>query len=139
MLHSEYQCGHLALSSCLKKPAVVVYSGWLSFISSVPGLHCKYRIWPSRGSALVQHALGNTEATNAALKKLIDCCAQGGAFQIAQIYALRGEIDLAFEWLNKVYDNRDSAMAYVFIWPGFDNLHEDPRWKPLLDKMGLPL
>jgi len=91
------------------------------------------------GAALVQHALGNTEATNAALKKLIDCCARGGAFQIAQIYALRGEIDLAFEWLNKAYDNRDSAMAYVFIWPGFDNLHDDPRWKPLLDKMGLPL
>jgi adenylate cyclase len=91
------------------------------------------------GTALVQHALGDTEATNAALKKLIDCCARGGAFQIAEIYAIRGEIDLAFEWLNKAYDNRDGAMAYVFIWPGFDNLHDDPRWEPLLDKMGLPL
>jgi Tfp pilus assembly protein PilF len=91
------------------------------------------------GTALVQHALGDTEATNAALKKLTDCCAKAGAFQIAEIYAIRGEIDLAFEWLNKIYDYRDSAMVYVFIAPNFDNLHDDPRWEPLLDKMGLPL
>jgi len=91
------------------------------------------------GTALVQHALGDTGATNAALEKLIDCCAGVGAFQIAEIYAIRGEIDLAFEWLNKVYDYHDTAMVYVFVWPGFDNLHDDPRWEPLLDKMGLPL
>jgi len=91
------------------------------------------------GTILIQDALGNTEAADAKLELFIECCTQYGAYQIAQIYALRGEIDLAFEWLNKAYDNRDSATAFMRIDIYLANLHDDPRWEPFLDKMGLLL
>jgi TolB-like protein/Tfp pilus assembly protein PilF len=90
------------------------------------------------GTAIVQHALDDAGASDAALQELIECCALGGAFQIAEVYAFRGEIDLAYEWLEQAYDSRDTGMPGMQLNPLFTNLHDDPRWEPLLDKMGLP-
>jgi len=90
------------------------------------------------GTALVQHVLGDAGASDAALKELIEKWAAEAAYQVAEIYAFRGEIDHAFDWLGRAYDNRDSGMAYMLLDPLFANLHDDPRWEPLLRKMGLP-
>ena len=90
------------------------------------------------GMAIVQHALGDTAASDAALQELIKCCAAEAGFQVAEIYAFRGEIDKAFDWLENAYDNRDTGMNGMLVNPLFVNLHNDPRWEPLLDKMGLP-
>jgi len=96
------------------------------------------------GTAIVQHDLGNAGASDAALKELIECCASnsdppGGDYQIAAVYARRGEIDHAFEWLEVAYDNRDGSLPEVMTADGaFSSLHDDPRWEPFLDKMGLP-
>jgi len=89
--------------------------------------------------ALAQHDLGNVRESEAALEMLI---AKGGArdsaYQLAQVYAWRGDHDPAFEWLERSYVQRDSGL------PGFQNdpllrkLHDDPRWKPFLKKMKLP-
>jgi hypothetical protein len=50
------------------------------------------------GMAIVQHALGDAEASDAALQTFIECCAgEGEAYNLAEIYAFRGEIDKAFE------------------------------------------
>ena len=95
-----------------------------------------------QGTAIVQHELGNAGASDAALEKLIECCGGGDPpsadYQIAQVYAIRGEIDHAFKWLEVAYGNRDGALADVATSISFTNLHDDPRWEPLLDKMGLP-
>ncbi len=91
-----------------------------------------------QGTAIVQHALGNVGASDAALKELIECCAADGAYQVAQVYAFRGEIDLAFDWLDEAYANRDSALPNMLTSNRLANLHDDPRWEPFLDKMGLP-
>jgi len=95
-----------------------------------------------QGTAIVQHELGNAGASDAALKELIECCGGGDPpsadYQIAQVYADRGESDLAFEWLEVAYDNRDGALAGMMNSKGFTNLHDDPRWEPFLDKMGFP-
>jgi hypothetical protein len=61
------------------------------------------------------------------------------AMQIAQIYAFRGEIDDAFLWLERAYDNHDRTLSGVLLQPLLTNLHGDPRWELFLDKMGLPL
>jgi cell division inhibitor SulA len=60
------------------------------------------------------------------------------AYQIADAHAYRGEIDSAFEWLEHAYDNRDSGLTQLLLDPLLANLRDDPRWEPLLDKMGLP-
>jgi len=92
-----------------------------------------------QGMALAQHALGDVGASDAALQELIDKYgALNGAFQVAEVYAFRGEIDHAFDWLERAYDNRDTGMLVLLARPLLANLHDDPRWEPFLDKMGLP-
>ena len=59
------------------------------------------------------------------------------SFWVAVIYIGLGEIDKAFEWLEKAYEERDSNLIYVTIPPPFDPLRSDPRYKQLLIKMGL--
>jgi len=89
------------------------------------------------GMAIVQHALGDDGASEFWLQEFITCCAAEGAFQIAYVYAFRGEIDLAFDWLEQAYDNRDGGLGRVLTHPMLANLYGDPRWEAFIDKMGL--
>lgn len=57
---------------------------------------------------------------------------------IAEIYAFRGEIDNAFDWLNIAFEQSDNNLIEAINEPTFNNLHNDPRWHILLDKMKLP-
>ena len=90
------------------------------------------------GAAIVQHLLGDAEASDAALQEIIQCCAGAADFQIAEVYAFRGEIDYAFDWLEQAYDYRDAGLTFTLLDPLLVNLHDDPRWEPFLDKIGLP-
>jgi TolB-like protein len=91
-----------------------------------------------QGTAIVQHALGNVGASDAALQELIEKYAVESAYQIAEVYAFRGEVDHAFNWLELAYDNRDGGLPFLLHSSRFVELHDDPRWEPFLDKMGLP-
>jgi serine/threonine-protein kinase len=62
--------------------------------------------------------------------------AAGSAFQIATIYAWRGEKDHAFEWLDRAYDQHDSGMPRLRYDPTLNSLHNDPRFTALVKKMG---
>ena len=58
---------------------------------------------------------------------------------VAAVYALAGDKDSAFEWLDKAYAERDGAeITLVKCDPSFKNLHSDPRFPNLLRRMGLP-
>jgi hypothetical protein len=63
---------------------------------------------------------------------------QGVDFQIAQVYAVRGETDKAFEWLQIALNNHDTGMLGLLVDPLLRGLHDDPRYKNLLTKLGLP-
>jgi TolB-like protein/DNA-binding winged helix-turn-helix (wHTH) protein len=89
-------------------------------------------------SAIVQHALGDTDASEQALQWVIEQVGDLASVQIAGIHAYRGEADQAFEWLHKAYDIRDAGLANILLHPNFANLHDDPRWETFLDQMGLP-
>ncbi len=58
-------------------------------------------------------------------------------FDIALIYVGLGEKELAFEWLEKAYEERSMYMFLIKVDPFFDNLRSDPRYISLLEKMGL--
>ncbi len=88
--------------------------------------------------AVAHHALGDAGASDAAIEELIERFAADMAYQIADAYAFRGEIDNAFEWLERAYDSRDSGLTNLLSDPLLAILHDDPHWEPLLDKMGLP-
>lgn len=94
--------------------------------------------WRLAGMAVVQHALGDDDASDAALQELTERFAADMDYQVAEAYAFRGEIDDAFDWLEQAYDNRDGGLIDLLLDPLLTDLHDDPRWEPLLDKMGLP-
>ena len=56
---------------------------------------------------------------------------------IASIYGYLGEMDKAFEWLEKAYEERDQQMIYLKAWEIYDPLRSDPRFKAMLKKMKL--
>ena len=56
----------------------------------------------------------------------------------ASWYALLGEKDQAFAWLEKAYAEKSGYLHYVKVYPGFDSLRSDPRYADLLKRMGLP-
>ena len=58
-------------------------------------------------------------------------------FHLAMAYAGLGDVDAAFRWLERGYDERASFMDGVRVTPAFDALHPDPRWGRLLSRMGL--
>lgn len=57
---------------------------------------------------------------------------------IAECYAVLGDNDEAFFWLNKGYEERQAGVYYLGVIPLFDNLRSDPRYADLLRRMGLP-
>jgi TolB-like protein len=88
--------------------------------------------------ALAQYVRGDRKAADAALAELVANSRNGLAYQIAQAYAVRGETDKAFEWLQISFDNHDGGTLSLAVDPLLRGLHDDPRYKNLLAKLGLP-
>jgi predicted Zn-dependent protease len=93
--------------------------------------------WKLFGEALTYHTLGRCNDADGALRKLIATRQQDWAFQIAEVYAFRGESDKAWEWLNRAYRQRDSGLMFLKIDPLLKNLRQDPSNEELLKKMRL--
>jgi len=91
-----------------------------------------------QGLALAYHALGRSKDSDAALAELIVKYATTTAYQIAEVYAFRGETDRAFEWLERAYASRDSGLAQFKGDPLLKSLEHDPRYAAFLKKMHLP-
>ena len=88
--------------------------------------------------ALAHYARGDRPAADAALADLIAKAREGFAYQIAEVYAVRGQADKAFEWLQISYDDRDAGMLGLLVDPLLRGLRDDPRYKNLVAKVGLP-
>jgi serine/threonine protein kinase/Tfp pilus assembly protein PilF len=56
---------------------------------------------------------------------------------IAAVYGALGENDIAFEWLEKAFLERDPKLTYLRILPEYEPLRSDPRYKEMLKKVGL--
>ena len=88
--------------------------------------------------AVAHYVRGYRTAADAALRDLISRSRDKLAYQVAQVYALRGETDKAFEWLEISYDNHDTGTLGLLVDPMIRGLHGDPRYKTLLVKVGFP-
>jgi serine/threonine-protein kinase len=88
--------------------------------------------------ALAHYARGDRPAADAALAELIDKDRDVMAYQIAEVYAWRGETDNAFEWLQISLDNHDTGLLGLLIDPLMRSLRQDSRYDTLLAKVGLP-
>ena len=86
------------------------------------------------GEALIYHALGDAEKSDAAVAALNEL-PLAWAYQRAIVYSYRGETDKAFEWLNTAIEIRDRGLNLVLGDPFLDNLRDDPRFIEVLERL----
>jgi tetratricopeptide (TPR) repeat protein len=92
-----------------------------------------------QGLAMTYHLLGRSTESNSALQRAIKDSEGGLTFETALAYSVRGERDLAFEWLDKAYREKSPALYKIKGEQLFGNLKADPRYAAFLKKMNLPL
>ena len=93
-------------------------------------------IYKMIGLAMAYHALGRKADSDAALAALIAKYEKDWSYNIAYVYAYRGEADKAFEWLDKAVEYGDPGLSEIVTENLFDKIHADPRWLPFLRKIG---
>jgi TolB-like protein len=92
--------------------------------------------------AISRFHLGNQKEVEKIVDELIDKSQDnaGGSpsFYLAMIYAQMGEIDTAYQWLDKSFQDHEVEMYWLKVEPPFEPLRSDPRWQVMLDKVGFP-
>lgn len=94
-------------------------------------------IFRLQGLALACHALTRNQESDRALAELISKYQGTAAFQIAEVYAFRGEANAAFTWLERAYVQRDGGLTFTKGDPLLASLERDPRYAVFLKKMRL--
>ena len=84
--------------------------------------------------AIIHHALGNAAVADEALADLIE---NADPYSIAMVYGYRGEVDKTFEWLDSMLEKNDYYPTWILTETAFRSIHSNPRWEPLLEKLGL--
>lgn len=90
------------------------------------------RTWREAGpraamKALADHLAGRADAP------------AGNATEVAAFYAVSGEPDAAFAWLEKAFERRTPGLLHVPVDPFFDTIRADPRIDDLCRRVGLPV
>ena len=57
--------------------------------------------------------------------------------EIAVVYGELGEMDLAFDYLDRAYAEHPVNLVNLLIDPAADSLRQDPRFDELMKKLGL--
>jgi serine/threonine protein kinase/Flp pilus assembly protein TadD len=86
--------------------------------------------------ARVHFALGHRAEADAALEQMIAEHAVGSAYQIAEAFGARGDVDAAFTWLERAWAQRDAGLPDLRSSVSLRGLHADPRWAPLVRRVG---
>jgi len=58
-------------------------------------------------------------------------------FNFAQVYAVLGDKEQAFDWLEKAFAEHTPLLPIIKLGPGFNDLRSDRRFADLLKRMGL--
>ena len=89
------------------------------------------------GLALAYYALGRAADSNEALRSFIASGASNDAYEVAEVYAYRGEPTDALKWLERAYTQKDATLKWILKDPTMAKLTSDPRYKAFLRKMNL--
>jgi len=100
----------------------------------------------SAGSPVMLGALGHSYVIGGkhaeareVLRQLEDLSATKhvSAYEIAVIYVALGEIDRAFDWLDRAYDERSAWLPYLRLEPRLDPVRNDARFTKVLTLLQL--
>jgi len=91
--------------------------------------------WRVKGTALALYEQGRLDEFQAKFAELRDGWEDRWPIEIAHVYAWIGEVDEVFPLLEK--ELGVNGLSGVMVDPFFSDLHDDPRWQPLLEKGGV--
>jgi tetratricopeptide (TPR) repeat protein len=146
-----YFAGRLDEAEAMRRKVLALSPGWLSghfnlarvllarndAAAALAELQLEQSdFWRLTGLSVVHHALGQTAESDAALQALLQTDLGGAAYQMVQVHAYRGEVDAAFEWLERAAVAHDSGLVFTRVDPLLANLHADPRWGRFLSRFG---
>ncbi|HEY3156507.1 MAG TPA: protein kinase [Candidatus Eisenbacteria bacterium] len=86
--------------------------------------------------ALVYFQLGQRSESDQALADLVAKHSINAPYQIAAVHASRGDVEAAFSWLDRAIAEKDAGAAQTRCERVFRVMHADPRWIPLMRKLG---
>ena len=93
--------------------------------------------WRTHGLSLSYYASGKKEEAEHELQELIRKSGDAMAFQVAEIYAYRGDADRAFQWLETARRQRDGGISQMVGNPLLKKIERDPRYMPFLRNLKL--
>lgn len=88
------------------------------------------------GRAMALHTLGRSEESDEQLALLIEGFGEQDPNGVAQVYAWRNEKDTAFDWLERFLATNRPNTTMVLLNPVYRDLHDDPRWTAVREKLG---
>ncbi len=94
--------------------------------------------WRDFAVALAAQMGADRAAADVTLQECIDKYANGWAFQIAQLYAVRDEPGQMFEWLQRAWEARDPGMQTLLYDPLLLRYRNDQRYAALAKAANLP-
>ena len=84
------------------------------------------------------YSLGGKKATETIFNEFINTYSHSEPANMADLYAYRGNVEKAFEWLNIASQKRAPVLLAALTYPSFQLIHKDPRWTRLIEKLELP-
>ena len=60
------------------------------------------------------------------------------AIRIARLYAHARDKEQVMKWLEKAYDRRESPLGHLSVAWDWDLMRDDPRFRELVRRSGLP-
>jgi len=90
------------------------------------------------GRAMALYSLGRAKESQQALDELIAANGEDWAYQIAQVFAWRADLDHAFEWLERARSQHDTGLRMVKYDRLLQTLRGDARYAAFLRKMNFP-
>ena len=93
----------------------------------------EYRV---KMTAILNHVLGNAAEHEAAFRELREKWGAVWPSEIAHVYAMKGEADAAFEWLDRAVTENEDGLDQQHALFYYDPIRDDPRWQEFLEKSG---
>ena len=86
---------------------------------------------------ILHHELGEVEVAQQKLDELVSRYGDDVSWQVARVYAARGDADETFAALDRGFAVRDPGLVYIQSSKDISAFKEDPRYDDLLKRMGL--
>lgn len=114
-------------------------SRWKECVAAHDDLPEAARAEPQYGLAICLARDGRRQEARAILDRLEAASKDRyvDATTIGTVYAALGDLDTAFAWLDRAYEDRSARLSHIEILPEFEPLRGDPRYAALVERIGL--